>query len=238
MPSIWEKETWFEVQDVIIAGSGFTGLWSALYLKKSNPDLKVTVIDSGWIPAGASTRNAGIACFGSLSEVVFDASVMGTDKMLWLVEMRYKGLERIRKYFKKSEIDFDFCGGYELYDYSDKVTTEQLRHNIEYINSLFKSITGVKNTYRLSDKKIKSFGFGNTKHLVKNILEGCLHPGKLLHALLSEVQGMGVKVLSSTEIRSYEVIQELVHIDTDHAFTFKAKQFLICTNAFTKNIVP
>src|SRR6478609_3934267 len=115
MISIWEKETFFAHQDVIIVGSGFVGLWSAFYLKKKYPDLKITVVDRGIIPTGASTRNAGFACFGSLSEVIHDAGVMGTEKMLELVELRFKGLERIQKYFKADRIDFDLCGGYELY---------------------------------------------------------------------------------------------------------------------------
>ena len=68
--SIWEKESFYASQDVIIIGSGFVGLWSAYYLKKKDPDLKVTVIERGQIPTGASTRNAGFACFGSLSELV------------------------------------------------------------------------------------------------------------------------------------------------------------------------
>src|SRR6476619_2472832 len=97
--SIWEKESFFAPQDVIIAGSGFVGLWSAFYLKKKYPQLQVAIIDRGLIPTGASTKNAGFACFGSLSELVHDARHMGTDKMLELVELRYKGLERIQKYF-------------------------------------------------------------------------------------------------------------------------------------------
>ena len=105
--SIWEKETFFAPQDVIIIGSGFVGLWSALYLKKKYPGLKITILERGMVPTGASSRNAGFACFGSLSEVVHDAQAMGADKMLQLVEMRYKGLERIQKYFKSSIIDFD-----------------------------------------------------------------------------------------------------------------------------------
>src|SRR6478672_12971588 len=99
--SIWEKETFFGPQDVIIVGSGFVGLWSAFYLKKKNPEIKITLLDQGIIPTGASTRNAGFACFGSLSEVVHDAQVMGRDKMLELVEMRFKGLELIEKHFGK-----------------------------------------------------------------------------------------------------------------------------------------
>src|SRR3954462_6246083 len=126
MVSIWEKESFYAPQDVIIAGSGFAGLWSALFLKKKNPGLKVTIIDRGLIPTGASTRNAGFACFGSLSEIIYDAKTMGTDKMLQLVEMRYKGLDRITKHFSEKSIDFSLPGGYELYDSGEKVTTEQL----------------------------------------------------------------------------------------------------------------
>ena len=59
--SIWEKETFFTHQDVIIAGSGFVGLWSAFYLKKQHPKLKITIVDRGIIPTVASTRNAGFA---------------------------------------------------------------------------------------------------------------------------------------------------------------------------------
>jgi glycine/D-amino acid oxidase-like deaminating enzyme len=61
--SIWEKETFYAPQDIIIAGSGFTGLWAAYYLKKKNPALKIMVVDRGITPMGASTRNAGFCLF-------------------------------------------------------------------------------------------------------------------------------------------------------------------------------
>jgi gamma-glutamylputrescine oxidase len=238
MISIWEKETFFAPKDVVIVGSGFTGLWSALHLKKKDPKLKITILDSGLIPTGASTRNAGFACFGSLSEVVYDAHTMGTDKMLQLVEMRYKGLEKIQNYFADDVIDFDMCGGYELYDHSDKVSSEQLQENIDYINSLFKSITRKKKTYKLADDKVPTFGFGDTKHLVKNNLEGYLHSGKLVQALLSKVQGMGVQVFTRTEIRSFETKNDFIELRTNQPINFSTTQLLICTNAFAKNLLP
>jgi gamma-glutamylputrescine oxidase len=235
--SIWEKESFYEHQDVIIAGSGFVGLWSALYLKKKDPKLKITILDRGFIPTGASTRNAGFACFGSLSEVVYDGQAMGKDKMLQLVEMRYKGLERINKYFNKG-IDFDMCGGYELYDVADPITIEKLEENINYINTLFKPVTGTKKTYKLVDEKISEFAFGNTRHLVKNNLEGYLHPGKLVKALLHKVQGMGVQVFNQVEILSFEKGEGNIQLRTNQPVHFSASQLLICTNAFTKTLVP
>jgi gamma-glutamylputrescine oxidase len=238
MISIWEKETFFAPQDVVIAGSGFVGLWSALQLKKRDPKLKITIIDRGFIPAGASTRNAGFACFGSLSEVVHDGQTMGTDKMLQLVEMRFKGLERIQKYFDDNVIDFELCGGYELYDGSDKISSPELKENIEYINSLFKSITGKKKTYKLVDKDIAAFGFGNTKHMVKNNLEGYLHSGKLVQALLSKVQGMGVQVFTQTEIKSFESKGTSIELETNQQLKILTNQLLICTNAFARELLP
>ena len=237
MISIWEQETFYAPQDIVIVGSGFVGLWSAFHLKKKNPKLKITIVDRGIIPTGASTRNAGFACFGSLSEVIYDAQTMGTDKMLQLVEMRFKGLERIQKYFADYIIDFELCGGYELYDNSDKVSSNKLNENIEYINSLLKPITDQKKTYKLFDESISEFGFGNTKHLVKNNLEGYLHSGKLIQTLLRKVQGMGVQVFTQTEIKSFETSGEKIKLYTSSQFNLSTTQLLICTNAFAKELL-
>ena len=235
--SIWEKETFFAPQDIIIVGSGFVGLWSAFFLKKKHPKRKITVVDRGIIPTGASTRNAGFACFGSLSELVSDAKTMGTDGMLHLVEMRFKGLEQIQKHVGKKKIDFSLSGGYELYE-GEIIASEKLDENIHYLNSLLKTITDTKKTYRLADEKIADFGFGKTKHLVENKLEGYLHSGKLLQTLLREVQGMGVTVLTGVEIKNLQPSENEVVIETAHHFQFTAKNVLLCTNAFTKGLVP
>lgn len=237
MISIWEKETFFAPQDVIIVGSGFVGLWSAFYLKKKHPRLKVSILDRGIIPTGASTRNAGFACFGSLSELVYDARTMGTDKMLQLVEMRYKGLERIRKYFDEDVIDFALCGGYELFDAASAPSQEELEHNIHYINSQLKPVTGSKKTFRVTDEKISTFGFGQTQHLVKNDLEGCLHSGKLLRALLQAVQSMGVQVFTALEVKNFHVFDDAIELETNRQVSFHTKQLLVCTNAFAKELL-
>lgn len=236
--SIWEKETFFAPQDVIIAGSGFVGLWSALYLKRKQPNLKVTILESGFIPSGASTRNAGFACFGSLTELVHDIQSMGVSKTLELVNLRYKGLMRIQKYFKNDIIDFDLCGGYELITAKDGMTTEKLEENIVYLNALLKEITDDKKTYGLVDGKIKKFGFAGVQHLVKNNFEGYLHSGKLLQALLQKVQSLGVQVLTGITINSFEENGVNLNLHTSQQHTFTARQLLVCTNAFTQKLLP
>ena len=238
MISIWEKETFFAPNDIVIAGGGFVGLWCAFHLKNKKSNLKISIVDRGIIPAGASTRNAGFACFGSLSELMHDAATMGTDKMLQLVEMRFKGLKRIQKYFSKNEMDFSLCGGYELYDNADEQTERGLKENMDYLNSLLKPVTGTKQTFKPADASISHFGFGQTKHLVRNQLEGSLHSGKLLRTLLRAVQQMGVQVFTATEIKSFEEKESSVELKTNHGFVLTTKQLLVCTNAFAKELLP
>ena len=70
--SFWELESYFKNIDIIIIGSGIVGLFAALHLKKTTPKLKIIVLERGVLPSGASTKNAGFACFGSASEILDD----------------------------------------------------------------------------------------------------------------------------------------------------------------------
>lgn len=45
--------------DVAIVGAGYTGLWTAYYLKKEQPDLRIVVLESRFAGFGASGRNGG-----------------------------------------------------------------------------------------------------------------------------------------------------------------------------------
>src|SRR5579859_4460103 len=201
MLSVWEKESFFAPADILIAGSGLVGLWSAYYLKKRAPSLSITIVDRGLIPTGASTRNAGFACFGSLTELMANQKEMAEDQLLQLVEWRFKGIKRIRKTFDAHIIDYERNGGYELLAKADG---NELRSYIDSFNRLLKKITGQQKTFRLQNGKIASFGFAGVQHLIESSAEGQLHSGKLCQALLQLVQSMGVTVLNNIEVTGFE----------------------------------
>jgi gamma-glutamylputrescine oxidase len=234
--SIWEKESFFAPADILITGSGLVGLWSAYYLKKRAPSLSITIVERGLIPTGASTRNAGFACFGSLTELLHDEQLLGLDPMLELVEMRFKGLKRIKKTFSGSDdIGFERHGGYELVANAD---TNQLRSQIDRFNRLLKQITGEQKTFRLENDKLTRFGFAGIQHLVGNDTEGQLHPGKLCQALLRLVQSMGVTVLNNVDVTGYEKTQGRLLLHTSLPFPLAASQLLVATNAFARQLLP
>jgi gamma-glutamylputrescine oxidase len=235
--SSWEKESFLSPSDVIIAGSGFVGLWSAYYLKKKQPRLRITIVDSGFIPSGASTRNAGFACFGSVTELMKDVFSMGEEHMLSLVEMRFKGLRRIKKLFGKAA-EYSTCGGYELIPAIQQDRYSELREQLKWLNHRLCPVLKKNKVFRFDDDRISEFGFAEVSHVISNKLEGYLHPGKLCAALLNKVQGMGVTYIPATEINHIEETSNGVTIFTSRNFTLYTDQLLVCTNGFAKQLLP
>ena len=72
MISYWEKKYWFPHYDFIVVGSGIVGLCCALGIKEKYPNANVCIVERGAIPNGASTKNAGFACFGTVGELLDD----------------------------------------------------------------------------------------------------------------------------------------------------------------------
>jgi glycine/D-amino acid oxidase-like deaminating enzyme len=236
--SVWESESFFAPKDFIVVGSGFTGLWSAYYLKKRFPNKSVLILERGIIPSGASSRNAGFACFGSFTELESDTSQHGENEMLDLVELRFKGLEKIRKKFSASSIGYENLGGYELVSPARYPDMNLLRTRIDHLNNQLKSITGKQKTFQLNNSKIKSFGLGGSNHLIENKLESQLHSGKLLEALVQLVSSEGISILTQVDVKKMGVFSNHVELETNLPPTLRAEQVLVCTNAFAKTLLP
>ena len=237
--SIWEEEVFFRQQDVVIIGGGLNGLWAAWHLKQMAPSLEITIVERGDIPTGASTRNAGFACFGSAGELVADLAVMGSEKVWQLAEMRYKGLELIRNTFSAEEIDLQMLGGYELFDHTQKERAEQVIELLPELNRNLSVFTHNNKVFSSQPEQVAHFGFNKICHLIYNPLEGQLHSGKLVAALLKKVLGMGVRILNGFETIRLETTPS--GNTTLFALSGRAiatEKVLICNNAFAGELIP
>lgn len=238
MNSIWELDTFYRKRDIIIIGAGFSGLWTAISIKEKYPEKSVLIIERNTIPLGASTRNAGFACFGSLTEVIADSEKMGWEKTLELVKMRFDGLQKIQQYFKKDEIDFNLNGGYEIVNNEDPLS------HLDAVNKKLKTITGLAQTYTLKQDKIQEFGLGKSEFLIENPCEGSLHSGKLVQKLLEKCHELKVEFLFGTEVEHINETANEVEIRIAADLFVKADKIIYCTNAFTstflekENIIP
>jgi len=251
--SVWEQSTYFAPKDLVIVGCGFVGLWTAYEAIHQNPKLNITILERGTIPSGASTRNAGFSCFGSVSELISDIQLMGEAAMLETVKMRYDGLQRIQEVFKAKEIDYNQWGGYELFegkkgarnDESGLYDISKLESDIAYLNKILAPAlkTPKKNgkylpIYTNASKDIQKLGFQGIEALAFNQLEGQLNSAKLVLALQKAVQAKGVQILFNTEVKKFKSHKKGVTITTNLEAVLETKQFLVCTNGFAKQLIP
>ncbi|MEP1033012.1 FAD-dependent oxidoreductase [Ekhidna sp.] len=230
MHSLWEKQS-FLTPDVLVIGAGITGLSAAATLKEQSPDLKVSVLERGVLPSGASTKNAGFACFGSVSELMNDVATLGEDGMIKLVEKRWDGLQKTCQRLGRQMIDIQVKSGYELIFGETEVDS-----HIEKINQLINPFFQT-DVFKLSDSKIDTFGFNNTSHLIENHLEGQLDTGKLIATLWKYCAEIGVQVHTGCEV--LDIIEEEDGVIAQcKDVKFKAPKMAVCTNAFTKSLLP
>lgn len=235
--SYWEQQTFFNHYDVIIIGSGIVGLSAALHLKQQQPNLKITVLEKGFLPAGASTKNAGFACFGSVTELLSEIKTYGEETVFNLVAKRMKGLETLRENLGDDAISFQQKGGYELFLNSDKSKTQEAFSSINYLNQLLKPLTKNTAIFTEANDNIADFGFKGVEGIICNSLEGQIDTGKMMQALILKVEALGVAIFNQCEVLSFIEEGEVISIKTDKA-TFKTERIVFATNGFTSQLLP
>ena len=229
--SYWEKSTYLENIDFLIIGSGIVGLSTAIFLKKKNKNYKVLVIDRGYLPTGASTKNAGFTCFGSPTELFDDIQNMNELTVWDTFSNRYMGLNTLFELVQKDKIAYRECKSWDII--SSKKNNDITKDFIEYINQKAYEITGVKEIYH-EDKLISSkFGFEEINTSYCNKLEGAIHTGKMIQELYKKAILNDVNVLFGMNAEKLDHSTQENVIETQFG-EIKAKNIIIATNGFAK----
>lgn len=239
MLSYWEQQS-FTAYDHIIIGAGIVGLSTAIELRERSPEARILVLERGLLPTGASSRNAGFACMGSVTELLDDLEYMTESEVLQLFETRKLGLGKLRKRLGDSRIGYAARGSYELISDAELPAVER----IEYLNELLRPVTG-QPAFKPANEKIAAFGFSaaHTKALIENTCEGELHTGMMLRALTEMALQHGVEIKTGAEVLKFE--EEETHVNVvlrdpfrNEELVLKANILCLCTNAFTKQLLP
>ena len=235
--SYWELTSFLSGYDVLIIGSGLVGLSAALHIKQTNKLLKVAVLEAGFLPSGASTKNAGFACFAGISEALDELETCTEADLVKIIEMRWKGLLKLRKNLGDKAIDFNQFGGYDLFDKEQDDRAESCISQISYFNNITKVITGIPDNFSVANSKIEYFGFNNIGNIIQNKSEGQIDAGKMMRALISKVQSLGVQIFNNCAVK--EIVEEAKGplIKTSQG-NFTSRKVIVATNAFAKQLLP
>ena len=230
--SYWEKKEWFTNIDYTIVGSGIVGLNTALILAKKHPKAKITIIEKGVLPQGASTKNAGFACFGSISEMLSDLQNHTEQEVFNLVQKRWKGLQLLRSTLGDTTIDFQQNGSYELFLPNTHLYDNCIQ-KIEPINTLLLPLF----KQPVFKEKRTPFGFKKVhQNAIFNLLEGQIDTGKMMSALLQIVLSKGIKIINNCELLKYTETGSNVKLQTNLQ-EFTTQKLLITTNGFAQQLL-
>jgi len=236
--SYWEKMSLAAATEVMIIGAGITGLQCAIRLKELQPTIDLIVVDQNPFPSGASTRNAGFACIGSMTELIDDLTHL-PEKTVWdVVAKRWTGLQKLKDMLGEQVLDFRTSGGYELFMEQDDQAYTQCLDQIDYFNQYMRDITGESQVFTVRDKYRSDYGFAGVSHIIENKVEGQLNPGKMMMALLGRAQSLGIRTMFGCRITGWEREAQQWNVYTDYGWNIRTRILALATNGFTRRLLP
>ncbi len=233
--SFWEKVTLLENIDFLVVGSGIVGSACALELRRQHPGAKIVILERSYLPLGASTKNAGFACFGSVTELLDDLENTDETTVWNTVQLRYEGLQRLLQRYNAADLDYQNCGSYDLI--SDQSDLDFYHPKLDYLNRKIESITGLKNCYSFEENVHSKFGFKGFYGGYFNRLEGAIDTGKLLLATQKDLAKNGIITLFGIEVKGFQTSQNEVSIETNYG-EIKTQKLCITVNGFAKKLLP
>ncbi|OJX60737.1 MAG: hypothetical protein BGO89_03970 [Candidatus Kapaibacterium thiocyanatum] len=235
--SYWEADHLMSY-DVAVIGGGIIGMSTALSLVEQNPSFRIAVLERGLIPTGASTRNAGFACFGSLSELWHDITAMGgKDNAIDVVRKRIDGLTALRRRCTDEALGYEQHGGHELF-----MSDDESLHRIDELNALLEPLLHGPAFVRRDDL-IARYGFDGVRALVAIPHEGTLHSGRMAATLGRLAREHGIHVATGALVSSLDGESEpaSIRLTIETAYgprSIAAGNVVVATNACIGDLCP
>jgi glycine/D-amino acid oxidase-like deaminating enzyme len=212
--------------DVAIVGAGFTGLWTAYYLRRRDPTLRVAVIEREIAGFGASGRNGGwcSALFAGSREQT--AKTHGRVAAVALQRAMFDTVDEVGRVALVEGIDCHFAKGGTVSVAVLPAHLRRLRAELAYEES-----------YGFDDDDYRWLGpdearaqVGTTPCLGALYTPHCaaIHPARLVRGLARAVERHGAQIYEGT--RALSVDPKLVR--TDHGVV-NAEHVIWATEAFT-----
>jgi len=232
MLSFWEQQT-LTTYDFVIVGAGIMGCSMAFELRQKYPNAKIVVLERGVFPSGASTKNAGFACFGSPTEILSDIKLLGDKKAYEIIWQRFEGLKILTERFGDEKLGRTTFGGYELI-FQNPIPQSAVNGLNEWLMPIFKIPVFADVT-----NKINEFGFTeNVRQMLSCSLESQIDSGKLMLNYWKLLKEKNIQIITGANVKHIQGNMLNVHNESNGHFQIKAEKIILSTNAFINELLP
>ncbi|RRQ83795.1 FAD-dependent oxidoreductase [Streptomyces griseofuscus] len=226
LPAVREPLPGDATADVVIVGGGYTGLWTAYYLKKAAPFLRITVLEQKFCGYGASGRNGGWLYNGIAGRDRY-AKLHGREAAVRLQQAMNDTVDEVIAVAGAEGIEADLHKGGVLEVATTPAQLARLRafheHELSY-GEKDRELYGARETaerIRVAD----AVGSAWTPHGAR------LNPVKLVKGLAATVEALGVVIHEMTPVTEIRP----KHAVTPYG-TVRAPYVLRCTEGFTASL--
>ena len=183
---------------------------------------------------GATTRNAGFACFGSPSELAEDLESLGTDALVKLVDMRWSGLNAMRASWSDVDLGYSSCGAIEAF--TDCEQFERIKGMLPELNALLESVLGSSAFQVLSDSEVQQRGLQNMCGAISSPLEGALDAAAMVRAMRKSLFKQDIEVIHGIEATALGRELDGWCLRTK-AGGIQTQRVFVCTNAWASSLL-
>lgn len=188
--------------DIAIVGAGYTGLWTAYYLLKADPTVRIVLLEKEFAGFGASGRNGGWCSALFAAPLGKIAKKYGKQAAIAMQRAMFDTVDEVGKALAEEGIDAHFHKGGTLTLVTAPMQLERVRRELEedrdwsFGDEDFSWLDAAAVTQRIDVPGVLGARF--TPHCAR------VHPARLVRGLARTVEAMGATIYEATEVTSME----------------------------------
>jgi glycine/D-amino acid oxidase-like deaminating enzyme len=219
--------------DVTIVGAGFTGFWTALFLKELEPALSIAILEQGVSGYGASGRNAGIVGETLDHSHELAAAHFGLAQARELARLGRENLDELGRFLQERHIDAELSRAGLLIMALTPEHVTQLKAAVEFSHGLG------ADDWRILSAEEAHAEVASPLYLGALLAPkgGVLHPIKLLDGLRLEALRLGVRLFEQTPVTGLSFPRGGV-LTLSPAGAVTSEKAVLATNAYTHHLWP
>ena len=217
--------------DVVVVGSGYTGLNAARVLAKFGMSVAVFERNSmGW---GASSRNGGMATPGLKQGMSNIYKKYGAEigREFWKASV--DAIDLIENIVNENNIDCDWARVGHVALASKKSHVTELESYANWIGKEFGHKKRIISRDQIKDEIGSEYYYG----AISDEISAGIHPAKYVFGLVRAVGNLGVSLFEKTNVESIENKVPGFHVITSRG-DLKAKEVVMATNGYTDSTLP
>ena len=188
--------------DIAIVGGGFSGLWTAYYLIRSDPSLRIAVLERHHCGFGASGRNGGWACGelgGSTGGTVGKyARRSSHDEAMRLVRAVFDAVDEIGRVSGAEGIDCDYAKGGTIRLARNAPQAKRQREEIHELRA--QGFTSDEIRLLDADEARRYLNATDVRSGILLAPSAALDPALLVRGIADVVEAAGVEVYEGTTV--------------------------------------